>query len=52
MARGEGLKKVKVNFTKVKGMTLEQLYGTDDLPVTELTKKLWALIKAEGLRVK
>jgi len=52
MARGDGLKKIKVNFGPVKDVTLGQLYGTEPIPVTEITKRIWALIKEKGLKSK
>ncbi len=51
MPRGDGLKKLLVSFSSVKDMTLGELYGTEPIPVTELTKRIWALIKSKGLRV-
>jgi hypothetical protein len=51
MPRGQGLKMIKVNFEKVKDMTLGQLYGIGPVPVSDLTKKLWELIKKENLRL-
>lgn len=48
--RGNGLKKVFLDFSKVKNMTLGELYGTTPVPITELTKRLWALIKEKNLR--
>lgn len=51
MPRGQGLKKIKVSFDKVKNLTLGDLYGTEPIPVSDLNKKLWALIKKENLRL-
>jgi len=51
MPRGQELKKIKIDFTSVKDMTLGDLYGTQPIPVTELTKRIWALIKSKDLRV-
>ncbi len=47
----KGLQKVKINFSKVANMTLGELYGTEPVAATELTKRIWALIKAKELRV-
>ncbi len=51
MPRGQGLKMIKINFTKVKDMTLGDLYGTEPIPVSDLNKLLWRLIKKENLRL-
>ena len=48
--RGSALSKIKVSFKSVKDMTLGQVYGTAPLPITHLSKKIWALIKKKGLR--
>jgi chromatin remodeling complex protein RSC6 len=47
MARG-GLRKMTVNF---KGMTatLEKVFGAKPIPVTEMTKKIWGVIKRNKL---
>ncbi len=47
MARG-GLKKMTVNFT---GMTdsLEKVFGAKPLPVTQMTKRIWEVIKKHKL---
>jgi hypothetical protein len=51
MPRGMGLTLVKISFEKVKDMTLGQLYGTGIVSASDLTKKLWELIKKENLRL-
>ena len=51
MPRGQGLKYIKIDFTKVKDMTLGELYGTAPIPVSDLNKLLWRLIKKENLRL-
>jgi chromatin remodeling complex protein RSC6 len=43
MARG-GLKKMTVNF-KGRTETLEKIFGAKPLPVTQMTKKIWQVIK-------
>lgn len=50
--RGNGLNHVFINFESVKDMTLGELYGTNLVPITALTKTLWVLIKEEKLVVK
>ena len=50
--RGNGLNKVWISFESVKDMTLGELYGTEKIPITALTKTLWALIKNEKLVIK
>lgn len=47
--RGNGLNKVFIDFSSVKDMTLGQIYGDQPVPITKLTKALWALIKEKGL---
>jgi hypothetical protein len=43
MARG-GLKKMTVNF-KGRKETLEKIFGARPLPVTQMTKRIWGVIK-------
>lgn len=43
MARG-GLRNMKVNF-KGRKETLEKAFGSSPIPVTQMTKKLWGIIK-------
>jgi hypothetical protein len=50
--RGNGLNKVRISFESVKDMTLGELYGLNPVPITALTKTLWALIKDEKLVIK
>jgi len=47
MARG-GLKKMTVNF-KGRKETLEKVFGTKPIPVTQMTKKIWGIIKKNRL---
>lgn len=47
MARG-GLAKMTVSF-KGRKETLEKVFGTSAIPVTQMTKKLWNLIKRNKL---
>ena len=51
MPRGQGLKMIKIDFTKVKNMTLGELFSTEPIPVSDLNKLLWRLIKKENLRL-
>lgn len=50
MARG-GLKNMTVNF-KGRTESLEKVFGAKAIPVTQMTKKIWALIKKHGLMSK
>lgn len=50
--RGNGLNKVFLNFQGTENISLTDLYGTTDIPITELTKRLWVLINEKNLRVK
>ena len=43
MARG-GLKKMTVNF-KGRKETLEKVFSAKPIPVTQMTKKIWGVIK-------
>jgi len=47
-----GLRAVGVNLDVIKHMTIEEVYGTGILPVTECNKRFWALIKSKKLKVK
>lgn len=47
MARG-GLKKMTVNF-KGRTETLEKVFGGKAIPVTQMTKVIWAVIKKHKL---
>lgn len=47
MAKG-GLKKLTVNF-KGRDESLESVFGAKAIPVTEMTKKIWAVIKKNKL---
>ena len=47
MARG-GLKKMTVNF-KNREESLEKIFGAKPIPVTEMTKKIWNVIKKHKL---
>ena len=49
--RGNGLKKVLIDFSKEK-ISLGELYGPTPVPITEITKRIWAHIKLKNLRVK
>ncbi|HTY13668.1 MAG TPA: hypothetical protein VMD02_05725 [Candidatus Omnitrophota bacterium] len=47
MARG-GLKKMTVNF-KGRTETLEKIFGAKPIPVTEMTKRIWKVVKSHKL---
>ena len=47
MARG-GLSKMKVSF-KGRKESLEKAFGASPIPVTQMTKKLWGIIKRHKL---
>ena len=47
MAKG-GLKKMTVNF-KGRTETLEKIFGAKPLPVTQMTKRIWQVIKKHRL---
>lgn len=47
MAKG-GLKNMTVNF-KGREETLEKIFGAKPLPVTQMTKKIWEVIKKHKL---
>jgi hypothetical protein len=47
MAKG-GLKYMTVNF-KGRTETLEKVFGAKPLPVTQMTKKIWGIIKKHRL---
>jgi hypothetical protein len=47
MARG-GLKKMTVNF-KGREETLEKVFSAKPIPVTQMTKKIWDVIKKHKL---
>jgi len=50
-ARGNGLKKIYIDFSKVKDTKISDVYGTEVIPASELAKKIWAFIKQHNLRV-
>jgi len=47
MAKG-GLKNMTVNF-KGRAETLEEIFGSKPLPVTQMTKKIWEVVKKHKL---
>ena len=52
--RKTGLSGMMINFTTVKDMTIEQMFSGHDIakvPVTQIMKKVWELIKSKNLRV-
>jgi len=42
----------KVNFSGVADMTLGEVFGTGDVLPSQMTKKIWDLIKRKGLASK
>lgn len=46
-----GLQAVEVSFEKVKDKTLGEVFGTDAIAVTQISKKIWAMIKENNLRI-
>jgi len=38
-----------VSFAKVKDMTLGEVFGTGAVTPSEMTKRLWKVIKSKGL---
>jgi len=38
-----------INFAKVKDMTLGEVFGTGDIAPSEMTKKLWRVVKGKNL---
>ena len=49
--RGNGLKKIKIDFSTVADMKLSEVYGTEPIPASDLAKRIWALIREKGLKV-
>jgi hypothetical protein len=47
----KGLAGYMIDFTKVKTMTVVDMFGAKPIPVTQLMKKLWAVIKEKNLKV-
>lgn len=47
----KGLQNVQIDLTKVKDKTLGEVFGTGPMAITEINKKVWALIREENLRV-
>ena len=47
-----GLRAYGIDLDKIKDMTIEEVYGTGTIPVTECNKKFWKLIKDKKLKVK
>ena len=41
---------VKINFAPVADVTVGQVFGIQPLSPTEITAKIWAFIKKEGLK--
>jgi len=50
MARG-GLKKLRVNFKGCKE-SMEKVFGSKQIPVTQMTKSLWGYVKKKKLMKK
>jgi len=38
-----------INFGEVEDTTLGEVFGTDDMPPSEMTKKIWAFVKENEL---
>ena len=38
-----------ISFAKVKDMTLGEVFGTGHITPSEMTKKIWRVIKSKGL---
>jgi hypothetical protein len=38
-----------VNFSKIKDMTLGEVFGTKDMGPSDMTKKLWHVVKAHKI---
>jgi hypothetical protein len=49
--RGNGLKKIYIDFSKVKDMKVSEIYGTEPLQASELAKRIWALIRTHNLKM-
>lgn len=52
--RRTGLSGMMIDFTSVKDITIEQLFEGQDIskvPVTQIMKKIWELIKTRNLKV-
>lgn len=47
----KGLSAIRVDFSKVAGKTLGEVFGTQPIPATQISKKMWEIIKANNLRV-
>jgi len=50
MPRGEGLKKVIIDFSSVKDLPISAIYGSEKIKATELAVKTWAFIKKNNLK--
>ncbi len=38
-----------ISFAKVKDMTLGEVFGTGDIAPSEMTKRLWKVVKSRNL---
>jgi len=38
-----------INFSKVSSMTLGEVFGTGDIAPSEMTKRLWKVVKGKNL---
>jgi len=47
-----GLRALGVNLDLIKDLTIEEVFGTGIVPVTECNKRFWKLIKEKNLKVK
>jgi hypothetical protein len=49
--KAKGLAGYMIDFTKVPNMKLTDMFGTKPIAVTQLMKKMWAVIKTKNLKV-
>lgn len=47
-----GLKALGVNLDPIKHLTIEEVFGSGVLPITECNKKWWKIIKDKSLKIK
>jgi len=47
-----GLRSLGVNLDPIKHLTIEEVFGSGVLAVTECNKKWWKIIKDKGLKIK
>ena len=49
-SKKKGLAGYMIDFTKVSDMTVVEMFGKKPIPVTQLMKRLWAVIKENNLK--